>query len=90
MHYVCTAHHAWTQELLSELEGLRDWVSRDVAWAAMQSVREARSLDAFISALQAEVSELGSEIGDEIAEVEGEKKKLRERKNRFAAKLDDQ
>ena len=60
------------EELLSELEGLRDWVSRDVAWAAMQRVREARSLDAFISELQAEVSELGDEIGDEIAEVGGE------------------
>ena len=46
---VCTA---CIQGLLSELEGLRDWVSRDVAWAAMQRVREARSLDAFISALQ--------------------------------------
>ena len=42
------------EELLSELEGLRDWVSRDVAWAAMQRVRERRSLDGFISALQAE------------------------------------
>ena len=60
------------EELLSELEGLRDWVSRDVAWAAMQRVREARSLDAFISELQAEVSELGDEIGGEIAEVGGE------------------
>ena len=47
-------------------------MSRDVAWAAMQRVREARSLDAFISELQAEVSELGDEIGDEIAEVGGE------------------
>ena len=29
------------EELLRELEGLRDWVSRDVAWAAMQRVRSA-------------------------------------------------
>jgi hypothetical protein len=31
-----------------------------------------------------------SDLRNKIAEVEGEKKKLRERKNRFAAKLDDQ
>ena len=30
-----------------------------------------------------------SDLRNKIAEVEGEKKKLRERKNRFAAKLDD-
>ena len=30
-----------------------------------------------------------SDLRNKIAEVEGEKKKLRERKNRFAAKLDE-
>ena len=30
-----------------------------------------------------------SDLRHKIAEVEGEKKKLRDRKNRFAAKLDD-
>ena len=30
-----------------------------------------------------------SDLRNKIAEVEGEKKKLRDRKNRFAAKLDE-
>ena len=48
--------------VLRELEGLRDWVNTDVAAAAMQAVREKRSLDAFISELQDEVWETGDEI----------------------------
>ena len=49
-------------DALLELEGLRDWVSSDIASAAMQSVREKRSLDAFIADLQAEVNLVAADV----------------------------
>ena len=54
------------EQLLTQLESLRDWVSRDVAAAAMQAAREKRSLDDFISALQDEVSGLGDTIRKDL------------------------
>ena len=48
--------------VLRELESLRDWVSEDIAAAAMQRVKEKRSLDAFISQLQDEVGQLADDI----------------------------
>ena len=52
--------------LLYELENLRDWVSKDVALAAITAVQEKRSLDAFISELQDEVSVAGAEIDGDL------------------------
>ena len=50
------------EQLLKELEDIRDWVKKDVAAAAMQATREKRSLDTFITELQDEVSLLGQDI----------------------------
>lgn len=52
--------------VLRALEESRDWVSKDVAAAAMQAAREKRSLDAFISELQAEVAEAGQIISEDF------------------------
>jgi hypothetical protein len=52
--------------LLQELENVRDWVSADIADAAMMKVREKRSLDAFIQSLQDEVNNLGDQIAGDI------------------------
>ncbi|KAL3896415.1 MAG: hypothetical protein SGPRY_013278, partial [Prymnesium sp.] len=41
---------------------IRDWMPRDAAAAAMLAAQEKRSLDAFISTLQQEVSSLGQQI----------------------------
>lgn len=70
------------EELLRSLEGLRDWVSNDVAFAAMQAAREKRSLDAFISELQDEVTGLGEEIA---ADMELTEMMLDEQSTAFAA-----
>lgn len=55
-----------TPRRLRDLEGLRDWVGRDVAAAAVQSARERRSLDTFINELQDEVTELGDAIAFDL------------------------
>ena len=52
--------------LLSELQDMRDWVSRDVAAAAMIAVREKRSLDAFVAELQDQLLEVGAEIDADL------------------------
>ena len=52
--------------ILRELEMVRDYVSNDVASAAMRAVRERRSLDAFISDLQDQVAEAGSELENDF------------------------
>ncbi|EOD12709.1 hypothetical protein EMIHUDRAFT_123015 [Emiliania huxleyi CCMP1516] len=48
--------------LLDAIESLRNKVSSDAAAAAMQAVRDQRSIDSFISDLQAEVAEAGEAI----------------------------
>ena len=56
--------------LLLELEGLRDWVSDDVATAALAAAREKRDLDAFISELQDEVAAVGAQVKGDFELVE--------------------
>ena len=56
--------------LLLELEGLRDWVSADVATAALAAAREKRDLDAFISELQDEVAAVGAQVKGDFELVE--------------------
>lgn len=56
--------------VLRELEKVRDFVSADVAAAAMVQAREKRTIDAFISELQDEVADLGAEIDDRFELVE--------------------
>ena len=70
------------EALLKALEECRDWVSNDVAFAAMQAAREKRSLDAFISELQDEVTGLGEEIASDM-EITG--MMLEEQSTAFAA-----
>merc|ERR1740138_327476 len=56
--------------VVQALESARDWVSKDIAAAAMQATREKRSIDAFISTLQDELLQTGEELQQGIDLVE--------------------
>ena len=56
--------------VLRAIEETRDWVSTDIAAAAMHAAREQRSLNTFIAELQAEVSEVNATIAADFELLE--------------------